>query len=202
MSLFKLLFGRRTPENIQLEKESLWLTREAKFAGIARQLQHPASPPPLAILLMAHFPDTQSELAKLAKQSAGEVPVMAVLANELTSRIARDLQIGPDAIIDVIAAERHPLVSVDDRLMEDFGKQLNCRCRVHVHQSLEDPLMQRFSGQSIIDLLRSMGMREDEAIESRMVGRRIRDAQKKITAQAVGNTPAESAEEWMRINLP
>jgi len=45
-------------------------------------------------------------------------------------------------------------------------------------------------------------MNEDEAIESRMVARRIRVAQEKIEGRATGDTPAQSAREWLERNCP
>ena len=67
---------------------------------------------------------------------------------------------------------------------------------------MEDPLLKTFAGAWVQNVLRGLGMKENEAIESRMVSRRIRAAQKKIESQAVGDGPARSAEEWMERNCP
>lgn len=45
-------------------------------------------------------------------------------------------------------------------------------------------------------------MSEDEAIESNMVSRRIRQAQQKIEGRAFGSLDAESAAEWLEKNCP
>jgi hypothetical protein len=45
-------------------------------------------------------------------------------------------------------------------------------------------------------------MNESEAIESRMVTRRIQAAAQKIETQAVTDLPADSAEEWLERNCP
>lgn len=105
------------------------------------------------------------------------------------------------ATIDVIVGERHPLPSVDDRL-EEFADELPCRCRFSHHVSLEDPVMQIFAGEWVQDVLRKLGMSEDEAIESRMVSRRIRQAQLKIEGRTFGNLNAGSASEWLETNRP
>jgi hypothetical protein len=47
-----------------------------------------------------------------------------------------------------------------------------------------------------------MGMKEDQAIESRMVSRRVARAQRKIAAKASDDRPAASAAEWLRLNCP
>ena len=52
------------------------------------------------------------------------------------------------------------------------------------------------------NLLRRMGMAEDEAIESQMVSRRIKAAQQKIEKEAFGDSDAGSAAEWLDANVP
>jgi hypothetical protein len=44
-------------------------------------------------------------------------------------------------------------------------------------------------------------MNENEAVESRMLGR-IQQAAQKIERQAVSDLPADSAEEWLQRNCP
>jgi len=98
-------------------------------------------------------------------------------------------------------AERHPLLTVDDKLMQ-FAETMPCRCRLTHHLSLEDPLLTKFAGVWVARTLEALGMSEYEMIESNMVSRRIKAAQKKIQAQAIGNSGAGSAAEWMEKNLP
>jgi hypothetical protein len=52
------------------------------------------------------------------------------------------------------------------------------------------------------DILRKLGMKEDEVINSPLVSRRIRAAQDRILARVTSFEPAESAEEWMQRNVP
>jgi metal-dependent hydrolase (beta-lactamase superfamily II) len=52
------------------------------------------------------------------------------------------------------------------------------------------------------NILQRTGMGENEAIESRMVGRRIQEAARKIERQAVSDLRADSAEEWLQLNCP
>ena len=50
--------------------------------------------------------------------------------------------------------------------------------------------------------LREFGMSKDEAIESDVVSRRIRQAQQKIEGRAFGTVNAGSAAEWLEKNCP
>jgi preprotein translocase subunit SecA len=62
--------------------------------------------------------------------------------------------------------------------------------------------MRRFSGDWTRNVLRGLGMKESEAIESRMVNRRIQSELKKIAMRAMSDLPANSAEEWLERNCP
>ena len=46
-------------------------------------------------------------------------------------------------------------------------------------------------------MLKSLGMDEDEVIETKMVARQIKAAQQKLAKQCQTDFPAESAEKWM-----
>ena len=155
----------------------------------------------MAVLLIAHFADTLERLNAVASDPSGESPVTATLAENLSLDIAGNLNLDETATIDLIVAERHPLLTVDEELMQ-FAEELPCRCRVTHHLSLDDPLIDMFAGEWVKGMLKKLGMKEDEAIESNMVSRSIKDAQKKIASQAVGNSQADSAAEWLEKNVP
>jgi preprotein translocase subunit SecA len=67
---------------------------------------------------------------------------------------------------------------------------------------LEDPVLEIFGGEWVQNVLRKLGMSEDEAIEAQMVSRRIRQAQQKIEGRAFGSSDAESAAAWLKKNCP
>lgn len=200
MGFFDSLFGSKKRRNVERVPDRIWMTADAKFAGLAREVADRSRSETVAILLVAHFPDVLERLEKLAEQ-AQSVPTRAVLAANLDAELAASLNLDESAVIDVIVGERHPLPSVDDRL-EEFADELPCRCRFAHHLSLEDPVIEIFAGEWIRNVLRELGMAEDQAIESRMVSRRIRQAQEKIEGKAYGSSDAESATDWLEKNRP
>lgn len=201
MGLFDALFGSKKPTNVEAVCDRIWMTTDAKFAGLAREAEERSRSATVAILLVAHFPDVLARLQEIANHQTASVPCKAVLASNLNSDLANSLSLDQSAILDVIVGERHPLPSVDDRL-EDFAEELPCRCRFSHHLSLEDAVMEVFAGDWVKGVLTKMGMNEDEAIESQMVSRRIRQAQQKIEGRAFGTVDAESAAEWLEKNCP
>lgn len=201
MGFFNSLFGGKKRTNIEVVPDRIWMTTEAKFAGLAKEVEERSKSETVVILLVAHFPDVLERLEKIANQRRQYVPVQAVFAGNLDMDLAASLKVDESAVIDIIVAERHPLPSVDDRL-EEFADELPCRCRFAHHLSLEDPVIKVFAGEWVQSILEKLGMTEDEAIESNMVSRRIKQAQQKIEGRAFGSLDAESAAQWLEKNCP
>ncbi|MCR4413574.1 MAG: hypothetical protein NUV77_14225 [Thermoguttaceae bacterium] len=201
MGIFDWLSGKW--DAVHVAEDRIWLTRAAKFAGIQREVASALADPrgPDAVFLVAHFDDCLDELRSLASRARfDERRVLVTCSKELEGRSAAG-RVDKSRTILIVVGERHPLPSHDDRLL-DFARSLACRCRFVQHISLEDRLLKVFAGDWVQGVLRQLGMEEDQPIESRMVGRRIRSAQEKIERQATGDAPARSAQEWMEKNCP
>jgi preprotein translocase subunit SecA len=81
--------------------------------------------------------------------------------------------------LHVIGTERHDARRIDLQLRGRCGRQGDPGSS-RFYLSLEDDLMRIFAGEWVRRILESLGMKEGEAIESRMVTRRIEAAQKKV----------------------
>jgi preprotein translocase subunit SecA len=79
----------------------------------------------------------------------------------------------------IIGTERHDARRIDNQLRGRAGRQGDPGSS-RFYLSLEDDLMRIFAGEWVSNLLARLGMKEGEAIESRMVSRRISAAQKKV----------------------
>jgi len=75
MGLFDSLFGTKKPTTVEAAAERIWMTTDAKFAGLAREIAERSKSGTVAILLVAHFPDVLARLNELAAKPA-TVPVM------------------------------------------------------------------------------------------------------------------------------
>lgn len=202
MGLFDFLFGGgKKRSNVDVVPDHIWMTTTAKFAGLAKEARDRSRSETVAILLVAHFPDVLERLDEIVNQQVWDVPCKAVSASNLNTNLAASLRVDESANIDIIVGERHPLPSVDDRL-EEFADELPCRCRFSHHISLDDAVLKVFAGDWIKNVLKQLGMTEDEAIESQMVSRRIRQAQQKIEGRAFGSLNVQSAAEWLEKNCP
>jgi preprotein translocase subunit SecA len=81
--------------------------------------------------------------------------------------------------LHIIGTERHESRRIDNQLRGRAGRQGDPGSS-RFYLALEDDLMRIFAGEWVSNLLARLGMEEGQAIESRMVSRRIEGAQKKI----------------------
>ena len=201
MGFFGKLFGSGKPVKVEVVCDHIWMTTDAKFAELTNEAAERSKSETVAILLVAHFPDVLETLEEIASRPEWDVPCKAVLASELNLELDASLNLDESATLDVIVAERHPLPSVDDRL-EAFAQELPCRCRFSHHVSLDDAMMGVFAGDWVKHVLKQLGMKENEPIESELVSRRIRQAQQRIEGRTFGSLQAASAAQWLEKNCP
>ena len=81
--------------------------------------------------------------------------------------------------LHIIGTERHDARRIDLQLRGRSGRQGDPGSS-RFYLSLEDDLMRIFAGEWVKNVLTRLGMKEGEAIESKMVSRRIEAAQKKV----------------------
>ncbi len=190
--------------NVEILNDLIWLSKEAKLAGIAASLSERLADPdrPVAVMLVAHFQDYLDELHKLAEEAGGDdCRVYAVLAADLKEAGSPVETFDESNCIDILVAERHPLWLHDERLL-DYARAAPCHCRVVYHLSFDDALMRVFASERVENVLRNLGMSDDEPIKSRIVSRRVTKAQRKLQAGFWGDLPASSAQEWLEFNCP
>jgi preprotein translocase subunit SecA len=106
--------------------------------------------------------------------------------DDLTAKIAKDegmieegRRVAEFGGLHVIGTERHEARRIDLQLRGRSGRQGDPGSSRFL-LSLEDDLMRIFAGDWVKNMLTRLGMQEGEAIESRMVTRRIEAAQKKV----------------------
>jgi hypothetical protein len=190
--------------NVEQAGDFIWLNAPAKAAGMIGSVTETleSSDTATVVLVVAHFDHSLQEMRQLLQANAVEDPRLFVLrADDLET--VKDSLLGLDdsQLVEMIVAERHPLLKRDDALLE-FAQQCACRFRITHHLSLDDQLLQIFAGDWVRDILERLGMKEDEPIQSRMVSRRVREAQKKIAKNVTDESVLESAEAWFERNVP
>lgn len=202
MGLFAWLTGKT--RKVEVAEDRIWLTKKAKVAGLAREIAGALNDPngPDATIVAAHFQDCLDDL-RAAIDSAGidDGRLLITSVEFLRGRLASGQTLDESKTIYIVVGELHPLAAHDDAVL-DFARNLPCRCRLVWHVSLEDAALRIFSGQWVEGVLRRLGMKEDQAIQSRAVGRRVRSALEKVAREATGDLQANSTAEWLQRNCP
>jgi preprotein translocase subunit SecA len=81
--------------------------------------------------------------------------------------------------LHIVGTERHEARRIDNQLRGRAGRQGDPGSS-RFYLSLQDDLMRIFAGEWVANVLTRLGMEEGQAIESRMVSKRIEAAQKKV----------------------
>ncbi|MEO7922591.1 MAG: hypothetical protein ABIR30_02865 [Chitinophagaceae bacterium] len=112
----------------------------------------------------------------------------------LTAREASHTQLAGKTIL---FAEHYPLRSKEEELFVRLGLK-----EVTVFSSLQEPLFKMFGADKIIQVMKQLGIKEDEMIEHAMISKSIRNAQKKIEDKLVTEFSAHSQSGWLEKNFP
>mgnify|MGYP003546834439 CR=1 FL=1 len=94
-----------------------------------------------------------------------------------------------------VFAEHYPLETKE----QSFYEKMNLK-QVKVYSALNEPLYKQFGADKIVELMRKLGMKEDEAIEHNMISTSIKKAQKKIEKNIVFEQTAHSQSDWLQKN--
>ena len=103
------------------------------------------------------------------------------------ARLRAEWQIKHDQVVaagglHIIGSERHESRRIDNQLRGRAGRQGDPGMS-RFFLSLEDDLMRIFAGDRVVNMMRAMGLKEDEAIEHKMVSKSIENAQGKVEAR-------------------
>ena len=173
------LFGKK--EKGIATNDQVWLSQKAKLQAAQKMIEANSS-----CLLVFWFEYSLNEFLVLSHVSSESTQV--VLAESLSQEsIAGKL---------IIFGEHHPLRKKEQVLFQKL--QLN---QVPVLVSLEEPFIHYFGGERTIELMRKMGVQENEVIAHAMITRSIENAQRKIEEEVLAERKASSAKEWFQLNL-
>ncbi|MDB4778013.1 hypothetical protein OAG68_00990 [bacterium] len=203
MGWFDWLFVAKDPNRQELEG-LVFLSESGKFNWLEKAIGEGLKPmvpgrPVSAIVLVGHFEKTVEKLHAIVEQADSVIPVEALLASDLPKMFRGGSEFDDSRSIEVLVAEKHPSLSKDDQ-MKDLIASMPFPTRIRFVVSLDDGLMRAFAGESVRRILEMGGFDDEHPIESRMVDKRIRSAQRRNDQMATSSLNADSAEEWMTKN--
>ncbi len=174
------------------------------------------------VLLVAQFPDGFLSLEKqltLRNASFSVAPPRLGIADILGQRLV--LAIGTSLLslgendpaanwqladglrgrLNVMVFQRHPLDQNDEAMLAGL-RRLPMHVRVGYFLSLDDPLVEIGVHETLITVLHQLGLEQHQLISSQMLTRRVQATQRRIKRVVHQPQLADSAREWLAINLP
>jgi hypothetical protein len=202
----------RYEDSFAMTRESLY---QRLYAAVLEQ-QHNGQ----QVWIVAHFADTFWEVqnclaqwqldyeivnqrlssdAALQLVSQKQDQVQLVLAELLSPTDSVHRPSGSAISIAIIVVERHPWI-VHDRQLEAFVRALPCPVRYGYYLSIDDVLVRRVVNETVVQVLKQLGMKDHELITSNLVTRRLEKVLTRDASSYSNPQRADSAAEWYELN--
>ena len=183
------------------QPDSVYKTAEGKIRAIIADIKecHGRGQPVLVGTVSIEKSELLSErLRKMgikhkvlnAKHHESEAEIVAdaglkgaiTIATNMAGR-GTDIKLGEDVVelggLKIIGTERHESRRIDNQLRGRSGRQGDPgESRFYI--ALEDDLMRLFAGDRVKRMMNTLGMEEDDSIDSKMLSKAIEGAQKKV----------------------
>lgn len=170
------LFKKSSKEIKVVDK--VWLSKQAKWNACAQMVKLDPS-----VLLVCWFDETLHETENNPALAQNVIKAENVTYDKTVGKM-------------VLFAEHFPLVSVEQEM---FAKlQLT---EVPVLNSLDETIFTLFGGENLIEVMKQLGVGDNEIIGHAMITKSIRRAQEQIEKESGTNYSARSAHEWLSLNL-
>ncbi|PLW93070.1 MAG: hypothetical protein C0592_07545 [Marinilabiliales bacterium] len=194
------MFGRKNKHKVRY-RDLIWINTDTKYRKL---LSLPDNGK--AALIVSSFENTLKNLQSLNQEfkkmesmsdfdkSRGPWLVNTKLILEATS-----FQQAITDEVQIIFTEHYPMPEKDSEILSKTAAAIP-NAEIVFYISLDDPLMRLFNSGKIGDMMKNMGMDENEAIEHRMISSAIFNAQKKITKKISFEQHYDDEEAWYRMN--
>ena len=174
------LFGRHEPDLKVINK--VWTDTNAKWKACSSLLSQQSN-----VIFIAWFEETVHQFKSFLAE-AGQAGSRVILAREAGTNLTQQGSI--------IFIEHHPMKSKEHQMFEKMGLK-----EAVIYCSLDEPFFTAFGGEKLIEIMHTLGVKEDECIEHSMVTKAISNAQEKIEQRMIVEQSATSQKAWMERNL-
>lgn len=211
MSLLSWLFGRRA----SVLRTTVWFDEASRMRGLERDVQEDLAAG-RTVVVVAHFAKSLVEAGEhLAaagvpfrtlsawQPSPASPTCLALLAKALpqpTPGESPKAKTGGAATLVVRAVDVHVKESENARLLR-FAEWSSVPTEVSASTSLEGPVFATVHKPWLAPMLKSMGMKPDDPIESPMVSRSLQKALRQLERRTRRDLPADSVAQWIERNV-
>lgn len=171
------LFGKKSSSPVT---DLVWVSSGAKNTGLVKLIRENSD-----AVLVAWFDETVETFESYLSSQGMEVPVYSY----------RTI---PAPVVNgktLVMLEHYPLAEKENSFFESHSAS-----KILVLSALDEPLFKRFGGDKIVDMMRKLGMDENESVSHALISSAIRNAQEKIGKKVQMEQSSRSALEWLERN--
>lgn len=169
------LFGSAKSTTKVIDK--VWISTQAKWNACAAMARVNAD-----CVFVAWFQNTYDRVKEL-------------IGDESRVFLAEKLDLPTAQKRLVVFVEHYPLSQPEQRLFDSLNLK-----EIPVLSALDEPLFMHFGGERTIELMKKLGVPEEEAIGHSLITSSIKSAQRKLEQKVRMEKKADSVEDWFQLN--
>lgn len=198
------------------ETDKTFLTKAAKLSNLRKDIQNEFAKSKYVILL-GFFKKSQEEIKQ--ELSTAGIPFTEIREGDVLMgmqlkplllvqpfffdrvfELNQWLQAQALGRIKIFFAEHYPLYQTEQNLLKKL-EEMQPAPELIFYNALEEPLYTFFGGDQITRLIKTLGLKEDEALSHSLIDKSLVNAQKKLEAKVKMETKADSQQDWFQYNL-
>jgi hypothetical protein len=173
------LFGKK--HELVTITDVIFISTTAKFQACIEQTRENGN-----TIFIAWFEETLQRMQVFFKEQ--NVPAQTILYRQATTHLINSN--------NIIFAEHYPWQKKETALFQSLNLK-----EVTIFSSLDEPLFKYFGGDKMIEIVHSMGMKDNEALQHPLITKALKNAQEKIEKKIVIEQSALSQRDWFERNL-
>ena len=173
------LFGKKN-ESVKTT-DVIFISSAAKLHACTEQVRKITN-----TIFIAWFEETLQQMQAFFKEQ--NVIVQIILYRQATIHLINNN--------NVIFAEHYPLHKKETTLFESLNLK-----EVKIYSSLDEALFKYFGGDKMIEIVHTMGMKDDELLQHPLITSALKNAQEKIEKKIVIEQNALSQSDWFKRNM-
>jgi len=178
MSLFNFSKTKDTKPEMH---DLVWINQKERLKGsLILLLEHPGA------VLFSWFIQTRDDFEKYFIENG--------ISQEIKTAGLPGLHLAPEQT--VIFLEHYPIRSKEEVLIKDWNVK-----QIIFLNALDEPLFQQFGGERMIQMMKTLGVKEGEFLEHSLITKSIENAQHKLEKKVSFESHANSAKEWFAKNI-
>ncbi|MCX6246966.1 MAG: hypothetical protein NTW10_04465 [Bacteroidetes bacterium] len=191
--------------------DRVWMTKQKKYDSLVEDALKFLEEGKI-VLISWYFTDTGTYINSCLKERHVDFTALDDVRPEIENKINivqadsfrthyfRDrLSLGTHEVV-ILFAEHYPLFKTENDLLQSLDS-LGKHVSYFFYMSFDEPILTRFGAARVVELMKNLGVTEDEMISSTLITSAIVNVQKKVESKVKFEISGFSLEDWFDKNL-